>query len=87
MHVVHTDDRRRLALLVTPERAHLGARNAGFGAARVPVGHDAVRHRDTGVGHRRDRSRPAEVDVVGMGHDHEDTVDAVEAEPFHRARR
>ena len=51
----------------------------GLGAARVAVGDDAVGDLDAGVGHRRDRAREPEVDVVGMrGHD-EDPFDAVES--------
>ena len=54
-----------------------------LGAARVAVGDDAVDDLDAGVGPRRDRTRDAEVDVVGMGHHDEDPFDSVDEQFVH----
>ena len=87
VHVVHADHGRGLRLFVAPQRRHVRSGDAGLRAACVAVGHDAVRDVHAGVGQGGDHPGPAEVDIVGMGRDDEDSLDAREIERFHDARR
>ena len=72
-------------LLVAAQRSHLRAWDAELRAAGVAIGHDAVGDLDAAVGPHRDRARDAEVDIIGMRHDHEDAFDSVKHKRFHGA--
>ncbi len=63
-----------LALLVLPDAGNRGARNVPVESPRVTVGHDAVRHLDTGGGPGRDRGAAPEVHVVRMRRHHQDPI-------------
>ncbi len=84
-HVLDADDLRGRDLLVAAQRSHLRAWDAELRAAGVAIGHDAVGDLDAAVGPHRDRARDAEVDIIGMRHDHEDAFDSVEHKRFHGA--
>ena len=62
-------------LLGATDSSHLGPRDALVEAAGIAIGDDAVRHGDALGGPGRHRTGGAEVDVVGMGGDHEDAID------------
>ena len=69
------DDLGRGPLLRLPDAGDLRAGDRGVEAACVAVGDNAVRHLDAGLGPRRDGSGGPEVDVVGVGGDHQDAFD------------
>ena len=69
---MHADAVGRGDLLGPAQRGHLLPREVLVESAGVAVGHDAVDDLDPGLRPACDRSRRAEVNVVGMGGDGKD---------------
>jgi hypothetical protein len=60
-----------------PDRGHLGSRNVAVDATGVTVGHEAVRDLDPCPSPGAHRPAGAEVDVIGMGHDNQESLDTL----------
>ena len=68
---------RRGGLLLLPQRGHVGAADRAVAATGIAAGDQAVGDLHAGVGQRRHGAGGAEVDVVGVGHDHQGSFDLV----------
>jgi len=73
--VGHSDLGCRLGLFLTPDRRHLITGHRVVEPSGLTVGDQAVGDLHPGIGEVGDRSGRAEVDVVGVGHDHQGTLD------------
>ena len=80
-HVADADHGGRGTLLVLAERRHFGPGHGAVGAAGFAARGDAVRHLEAGRGEGRHGARRAEVDVVGVRGDHQDTANPVLRRP------
>ena len=74
-HVVDPDGGRRRRLLGPPDPRDLRPWNGRVEAASVTVRDHQVRHLEAGRDEAGDRAGGSEVDVVGMGGDHEHAFD------------
>jgi hypothetical protein len=77
VHVAHADSGSGGALLVLAQRGHLHPRQGPVRPPGLAVGDDAVRDLEPGRGERGHGAGRAEVDVVGVRGDDEDTANAV----------
>jgi hypothetical protein len=73
--VVHSHHRCRRGLLLAAHRCHLGARDRTIAAAGITIGDQAVRDVHTQRGERGHGAGRAEVDVVGVRHHHQQSID------------
>ena len=76
-HIRNPQHLARSALLCLPDRRHLRSRHVAVDAARVTVGDQAVRHLNPCASPGAHRPSSAEVDVIGMGHDDQESLDPV----------